>query len=239
MRSGARPLRYFLDTEYNGWGGSLLSLALVPDEGEELYLTLDWTGALEPWVGRFCDAVIDTRAADLVRATSYRDALRLFAEVSEGFVGSVDSEEQALAHLCPRGCPAEHATVFDWGWGAGVLIPTADDDAPLVLPWVAGAPNPRCPGPKTVMAVRRGELIHVRADWEELVVEYGSGYSHCGSGPRLTRDLLVELATGDIELDLTRAADTIDVELGLDRVSLHGCDETLELRWTHGAPNLN
>ena len=37
-------LRYFLDTEYNGWGGALLSLALVPDDGEDLYLTLAWTG---------------------------------------------------------------------------------------------------------------------------------------------------------------------------------------------------
>jgi len=45
-------MRYFLDTEYNGWGGALLSLALVPDHGEELYLTLDWDGALETWVER-------------------------------------------------------------------------------------------------------------------------------------------------------------------------------------------
>jgi hypothetical protein len=45
-------VRYFLDTEYNGWGGALLSLALVPDHGEELYLTLDWDGALEDWVER-------------------------------------------------------------------------------------------------------------------------------------------------------------------------------------------
>jgi len=45
-------MRYFLDTEYNGWGGALLSLALVPDDGEELYLTLDWDGTLEEWVER-------------------------------------------------------------------------------------------------------------------------------------------------------------------------------------------
>ena len=44
-------MRYFLDTEYNGWGGALLSLALVPDDGEELYLTLDWDG-LARAVGR-------------------------------------------------------------------------------------------------------------------------------------------------------------------------------------------
>jgi hypothetical protein len=50
---GDRPaLRYFLDTEYNGWGGELISLALVPDDGEELYLTIRWQGDLEPWVER-------------------------------------------------------------------------------------------------------------------------------------------------------------------------------------------
>ncbi|MFL6730662.1 MAG: hypothetical protein ACJ8D6_05250 [Sphingomicrobium sp.] len=44
-------MRYFLDTEYNGWGGALLSLALVPEDGaQEFYVTLDWTGTLEPWV---------------------------------------------------------------------------------------------------------------------------------------------------------------------------------------------
>ena len=45
-------MRYFLDTEYNGWGGALLSLALVPEYGEELYLTIDWGGELEDWVER-------------------------------------------------------------------------------------------------------------------------------------------------------------------------------------------
>jgi hypothetical protein len=29
----ARAMRYFLDTEFNGFGGALLSLALVPDDG--------------------------------------------------------------------------------------------------------------------------------------------------------------------------------------------------------------
>ena len=38
-------MRYFLDTEYNGIGGALLSLALVPDDGDELYLTFQ---AAEP-----------------------------------------------------------------------------------------------------------------------------------------------------------------------------------------------
>jgi hypothetical protein len=52
-------VRYFLDTEFNGWGGALLSLALVPDDGEELYLILGHDGPLEPWVERNVMPYID------------------------------------------------------------------------------------------------------------------------------------------------------------------------------------
>ena len=44
-------MRYFLDCEYNGFGGALLSLALVPEDGtEELYLTFDCADPIHPWV---------------------------------------------------------------------------------------------------------------------------------------------------------------------------------------------
>jgi hypothetical protein len=59
-------MRYFLDTEYNGWGGALLSLALVPDDGEELYLTLDWSGSLEEWVERHVVPYLDSVPEPLV-----------------------------------------------------------------------------------------------------------------------------------------------------------------------------
>ncbi len=45
-------MRYFLDTEFNGFGGALLSLALVPDDGEEFYLILDCGDPILPWVER-------------------------------------------------------------------------------------------------------------------------------------------------------------------------------------------
>jgi len=46
-------MRYFLDTEFNGFGGALISLALVPEHGdEELYLTLPLPDELHPWVER-------------------------------------------------------------------------------------------------------------------------------------------------------------------------------------------
>lgn len=43
-------MRYFLDTEYDGFGGPLISLALVPEDGsEEFYVVLDHQPT-DPWV---------------------------------------------------------------------------------------------------------------------------------------------------------------------------------------------
>jgi hypothetical protein len=85
LRSGRAALRYFLDTEYNGWGGALLSLALVPDDGEELYVTLDWSGHLEPWVERnvlpYLDMVPDSLKSPRM---SRPDAARAIAHYLAG-----------------------------------------------------------------------------------------------------------------------------------------------------------
>lgn len=74
-------MRYFLDTEYNGSGGALISLALVPDDGEELYLVMKLDDPVEPWVERhvmpFLDAVPEGMKsmrlsnADAVAALTY------------------------------------------------------------------------------------------------------------------------------------------------------------------------
>lgn len=65
-------MRYFLDTEYNGWRGELLSLALVPEDGgQEFYVTLDWSGPIQPWVEEnvipYLDAVPETMVSPRVR----------------------------------------------------------------------------------------------------------------------------------------------------------------------------
>jgi hypothetical protein len=53
-------VRYFLDTEYNGFGGPLLSLALVPEDGgEEFYVTLECDAPLDPWVERHVIPFLD------------------------------------------------------------------------------------------------------------------------------------------------------------------------------------
>jgi hypothetical protein len=46
-------MRYFLDCEFNGFGGALMSLALVPeDEGEDYYVVIPLEEEAEPWVAR-------------------------------------------------------------------------------------------------------------------------------------------------------------------------------------------
>ena len=42
--------RYFLDCEFNGMGGNLISLALVSDDGQELYAATSCLAPV-PWVG--------------------------------------------------------------------------------------------------------------------------------------------------------------------------------------------
>ena len=69
-------MRYFLDTEYNGFGGTLLSLALVPADGsEEFYAVITHDGPLDPWVERNVLPFLDTvpqalRAPHLSRAAA-------------------------------------------------------------------------------------------------------------------------------------------------------------------------
>ena len=58
-RQYALDVRYFLDTEYNGFGGSLLSLALVPEDGDELYLTLKSDEPIVEWVDRHVIPYLD------------------------------------------------------------------------------------------------------------------------------------------------------------------------------------
>lgn len=44
-------MRYFLDTEFNGFGGELMSLALVPEYGDQdYYVVIPIEHAYHPWV---------------------------------------------------------------------------------------------------------------------------------------------------------------------------------------------
>jgi hypothetical protein len=73
-------VRYFLDTEYNGFGGTLLSLALVPEDGgEEFYVTLACEVPLDPWVERhvlpYLDSVPDALRSPRMQRPAAAEAL--------------------------------------------------------------------------------------------------------------------------------------------------------------------
>ena len=59
-------MRYFLDTEFNGFGGALLSLALVPEDGQEFYVTLECDDPVFPWVERNVVPYLDNVQVGLV-----------------------------------------------------------------------------------------------------------------------------------------------------------------------------
>ena len=68
-------MRYFLDTEFNGFGGALLSLALVPEDGTEFYTTLACDDDVLPWVERHVIPYLDHVPVGLVsERVSRRDA---------------------------------------------------------------------------------------------------------------------------------------------------------------------
>ena len=77
-------MRYFLDTEYNGRNGALLSLALVPDSGDELYLTLQCDEQINDWVQRNVVPYLDAVPQQLsCPRLSRADA----AQTLEGYLG--------------------------------------------------------------------------------------------------------------------------------------------------------
>lgn len=45
-------MRLYLDTEFNGFGGELMSLGLVPEDPAfpEFYRVVKWTAPVDPWV---------------------------------------------------------------------------------------------------------------------------------------------------------------------------------------------
>ena len=66
--------RLFLDTEFNGFGGELLSIALVPEDGSQLhfYQELTLPDRIDPWV---LDNVIPHRRSIPVSYNTFQNNL--------------------------------------------------------------------------------------------------------------------------------------------------------------------
>ena len=56
-------MRYYLDTEFDGHGGALLSLALVRETGPSIHVRTD-ARATDPWVQQHVEPLMDAHDAD-------------------------------------------------------------------------------------------------------------------------------------------------------------------------------
>ena len=96
-------MRYFLDTEYNGTGGALLSLALVPEDGDDLYLTLQTDEPIVEWVERhvipYLDAVPEQLSCPRLSARDAAHALELYLRHDEEPLIHADWPED-VAQFC-------------------------------------------------------------------------------------------------------------------------------------------
>ena len=86
-------MRYFLDTEFNGFGGALLSLALVPEDGAEFYVTLTCDDDIIPWVQRNVVPYLDHVPVGLVSPR----VLRRDAAIDLSHYLAVDPEPMIVA----------------------------------------------------------------------------------------------------------------------------------------------
>ena len=81
-RANSAAMRYFLDTEFNGFGGALISLALVPDHGQEFYVIVECDDPIHPWVERnvlpFLDHVPVGMKAEPMERRAAADALSAY-----------------------------------------------------------------------------------------------------------------------------------------------------------------
>ena len=82
-------MRYFLDTEFNGFGGELISLALVPEnDDQDYYAVLPLPETLHPWVERHVVPYLHSIPMDVVGGETSR--LDAAAELARYLAGDED-----------------------------------------------------------------------------------------------------------------------------------------------------
>jgi hypothetical protein len=113
-------MRYFLDTEYNGFGGALISIALVSEVGDhEFYTVFPLPDPLHPWVQRHVVPYLRT-----VPSGSYHEMTLIEAgdELAHYLAGDphpviVADWPEDIAHIC---------SLFVQGPGEIVNIPSIE-----------------------------------------------------------------------------------------------------------------
>lgn len=89
-------MRYYIDTEFNGTGGQLLSMALVRENGASFYEVLHAHELIVPWVGEHVVPHFDQEPVDRMRAVK---KLQKFLRKDSGPHIFIADWPEDLAHL--------------------------------------------------------------------------------------------------------------------------------------------
>jgi hypothetical protein len=209
---------------------------------------------------QWCQVLIDVNGRKLEPTPSFLQAWNMVAargQRSTRYVAaSPQTEDDARVRICGRaGCTIEQPQIIEATVGGGksgiatagfgVLLPT--EQGPLVVP-VAGVEGSCLVAPE-IRVARSGSLMHVTAivhqgDYTRYYHHgggyegHGGGYGGCQAVASSRTDIVVDIATAQLELVLTQVRSQqwieplVEALLRERTVELHGCSGVLELAWT-------
>jgi len=104
-------MRFYLDTEFNGHGGDLISMALVPIEGDPFYAAREFSGPLEEWVA---DNVMPKLGTRLLRKELFRAVFHAWATLNKDPEIICDWHADA-EHFCRMLAGPDFGSSLDFG----------------------------------------------------------------------------------------------------------------------------
>ncbi|MHA6684517.1 hypothetical protein [Mesorhizobium sp. A556] len=114
--------RLFIDTEFNGFGGKLMSMALVGENGEEWYQVVRMTDRLDPWVAENVAPILFKEAIEL---NEFQMSLGIFLGQFEAPTIHADWYTD-LAHFFNAFAGVDHTTSFSIPCAAVLLKDVPD-----------------------------------------------------------------------------------------------------------------
>jgi uncharacterized protein YodC (DUF2158 family) len=183
-------MRYYIDTEFNGFGGRLISMALIREDGRSIYFMLAWGAVamddgVDPWVLqnvipilRDCPepplVLTEPGAAsyiakflsgdeDPVIIADWPDDLRHFCELiitGPGEMISIPGLRMEVKRVDAYPTTVENAVQHNAWWDALALKAKIEEE---------GVPEP---GPETCHRFKVGDSAYLKSGGPQMCVEY-------------------------------------------------------------------
>jgi hypothetical protein len=110
-------MRLYLDTEFNGFGGELISLALVSPDGDKFYMAKKWRMPTDPWVARHVLPILDVSPEDdILFRTVFHEFIGRFKNPTIFCDWHADAE-----HFCAMLSGADYGSSLDFPCTIGLL----------------------------------------------------------------------------------------------------------------------